>query len=347
VTNSNVSVTFSAADKDFGQVLQQSITIPQGRYIGASVQYLSQRQITLSGFRYQGTSGSVLQDGHYVCSTSTGWIDNGSTSSCSPAAAPLSITTPGGTTASYFSSPMCVATPLTQSATCVSTDVFVDATISSNLAFNIMFDLYNYFQINSATSVYSGTTPGNAFPYLTFGTPGAAIHLSNHTDGTHDDGEITLLFDGGLNLINSVAYQTANFGSPPAGICAGTPYVNATAAPSTGYFNQWGTTFVGLFDQSTGNVVFSANNGLSSGGLNVIKKINQVAGTSVQMNCFADSDSQDLNAFDPMFNSYLGFTYPTFPGYPSSPNANITIVKVTDPTSLFGIPTSGSGSYPN
>jgi hypothetical protein len=352
VMNQKVPVSFTDTDTDFSQASFSEIQIPEGRFLGAIVGYESGRTVVLGSHPYQGKDGSSVHDGEYVCSTSTGWTVQSSVCSSS---SPLTFDVSGGATASYFAKPICVTTASKKASVCQSSDSFIDASVPSNLVFNVMVDLYNNLNLDADTLTYSKSSnyqslaSGNAFPYVVFGGAGAAVHLSSHTSGPVNVGEITLLFDSNKTLINTYTFQTKNGGTGPTGICDGPSFQNATAAPTGSVLNPWGLTYIGQYDSNSGKVAFVTNDRAGKGGINVLSDIRQSASTALSMNCFADSDNTNISNWNPgVFQSYLGYTYTALPGNAAgSAVTNMKVVKITDPKGILGVSGCGNGVTTN
>lgn len=345
VSSTGGSVTFSATGRDFAQAQFSSITIPEGRYVGATVSYDTSREITLDGFKYQGLNGSSGSDGQYMCSTSNAYSFQNS-ATCS-SVDPFTLTVSGGSNRTYFAKVACVTTSARQSMVCQSGDNFLDSSIPANRVLNLMMDLYNSLLIDpSSTAVNNAlNNQGNLYPVATLGKPGAAVHLSTHSgSGNAPQGEVTLLFDANKTLLGTFTFVVGGSGSVP-GFCAGTGYAPATSAPAGSFLNSWGLTFVGQYDSSTGAVAFVTNNGSNNTtgtGMMLLKDIRQVAGTSIVMDCLTDS-STGITSWDSAFSPYLGYTYTANPGNHSG-SATINLVKMTDPNSIFGVTGCGSGN---
>lgn len=352
ISTTSTEISFSATDSDLAQTKFSTISIPEGRYLGAVIGYSTNRSITLNGYKYQGVNGTAGSDGQYMCSSTTGYTFQNTATCTSPTA--LALTINGGANRSYFASPICITTTAKQAATCKTGDTFLDAGTASNLTINVMLDLYNTLSIDpDGYTANIVNNQGNLYPYITLGGPGAAVHLSSHAAGNVAQNEITLLFDGSKKLIN-----TFTFGPSSAGFCGGTGYVTATAAPTGSVLNTWGPTFVGSYNSTTGKAAFISNGavgtaGTSTGGIMVLGDLRKVAGSAISMNCYADSDTAHLTAWDPLFPAYLGFAYGAGPGASDQTTSSINLVKMTDPSGIFGVATctsgttTGCGAYPN
>jgi hypothetical protein len=344
VSQTQTAVTFSAADADFSQASLGTISVAEGRYVGATVSYETSRTITLSGYKYQGINGSQGSDGQYICSSASGYSFQAGASCASPA--PFTITVSGGANRTYFPKPICVTTSAKQSSVCQTGDTFFDSGTASNIVFNLMMDLYNAFLIDPSSNASSAVTDqGNLYPIVTFGPPGAAVHLSSHGAGNAAQAELTLLFDNAETLIGTFGFIVGGSTSVP-GVCEGTGFAAATAAPAGSLLNSWGLTFIGKYDATNGYTAFITNTGIanaSGNGMMLLKDIRKAAGTAISVDCVADSDNTSISAWDSNFSAYLGYTYPSNPGNHAA-SATITLTKLTDPKSIFGVATCGSGA---
>jgi hypothetical protein len=370
-TGSNVSVfegsqslTWKASDKDFSGTSVSSLTVPAGRYVGAVVGYTTDRTVLLSGaYKYQGATntGATVTNGSYPYTTgSNAWAF-----SATPTTSTTSIkfTQNGGATSTYFGGITCVATAATKATVCQTGDTFVEGSVPANVTFNLLLDLYNLVQIDSDKTAIdaNGGLSLNLYPYIVFGGLGAAVHLTYQTGvGTANQtqSDATLLLDPNKNFV--FAYANTWLGgssSGPPGWC-NTPGSTrgSTAAPTGKVLNPWGTDLIGQYDAANGNLAFQASDGGSTsgkGGMVVLGDIRKAAGSTVAMNCYADS-SASITTWDSNFLPYLGWTYTARSplSYGSGSNLAPTIVKVADPSGLLGIPTctgstvSGCGSYP-
>jgi len=201
--STNTPFTVNRADTDFVASSLGKISIPAGRFSGISITYLSARSFKANGVKYTGMNGTAISNGNTVYSSGTDASLAGAITTTVGTATTLgnysaggSNTTSGSTT--YFPNIICVGAG---GVGCQSGDTILDPTTTSVGAY-IMLDLYNVINVNADTGSASMVTP--SYPYVVFGTPGAAIHLESVTAGTSAS-EITLLFDGSMNLMQVIA----------------------------------------------------------------------------------------------------------------------------------------------
>ena len=366
ILSTESSVKFKASDSDLQASSMGTATFPEGRYIGISISMYRARDIKLEGYKYQGASGTGLNDGEYLCTTGSATDGTGlvksTSSTCSSTPTTLKLTdnltsarTEKAAPYTFFPKVYCIAT---SSSKCQSTDQFIDSTVSSNLTIYLILDLYNLVKIdNSGASPTVNYIEANVM--ATLGKPGAAFHLSSTASGS-PRAEATLIFDNSKRLVYA-SNDTVGGTTAVAGFCGGRMGATVTAVPSGEYLSPFGYNLVNslLTSTSSGALAYAVANtfGVSGNiynitptGIQVFSGLLAPAGSSVTANCYADSSSSLTTAG---FSPYLGYTYKNAAGAGNSSNpGTLQVKKVADPSGLFSISTcnatstSGCGSYP-
>jgi hypothetical protein len=342
------SATFKRTDADFAGVELKDISMPFGRYKGVQICQTSEVQVKLNGNTFDGPSGSLLSHGATLYTVKTDNSTGTIATSAGSGAVTATISNSAGCYSTYLTTPICV-TDDSQVECQAGDQVYTasgrvanskDSTTPpsgiTTLQIYLMVDLYDSVAIDSGTGQIAAA-PNVA---IVAGKPGAAIHLGkSSSSGTAN---ASLLFGPDKKLLTVVVgqYPGGSSGYIPE-ICSGqnNPYV--TGGPSDAPIKT-GIVPVGAFDitanSGKGKIQSAAvgscmdeSNCLSQG-MNVFQNFLQAVGNQATGLCIADSAATP---------PYLGYTYPSGSGYTGgNPAQNLDIIRIVDPTNLFGICTA-------
>jgi hypothetical protein len=328
--------TFRRSDPDLAGVPLQDVAIPSGRYVGIQICYRNQEQVKLDAVRYDGPDGARFRHGDLVSSTAQGVV-------AAPATA-VAVSYGAGDqdwcSGSRFVDPVCVA----GSTPCQSHDRVLDARatdggVEADLVVNMLVDLFHAVVVDAD----SGAVQYVPNPFVTLGTPGAAIHMTTWDDATRTVGDVSILFGPEGQLIAEMTSKWPEFGLGLGGMCPGPNAVMVTAPLPDGSYPD-GPVYVGNFDDGgTGALQVPAMGGACmdisdttqclSYGINELNGFLQPPGNLATERCLADADA------DP---PYLGLSYRhVAAGGGDGSTVSMSIVRVVDPSNRFGICRAG------
>lgn len=312
------AMSFKRADRDFATVALSSVIVPEGRYKKVKYTLASANwSVKLTGTRYDGSTQGSLVAGDTISTTgSTSARDSAITESTAAGNLLPNLNTPGTPSTSFsseapFGAIYCVAAA---QSSCQSSDIWVGGPQTPpNVVF--MMDLYHSVAVDGANLALAYSYV--SYPFISIGSPGAAIHLSNGSGSDWSD--ISLFFNSNRTL----AYGAVNtLGS--AGIRNGNTFVSST---SENYI------FAGVYTHSTGQVQIPvASRDMTLGrqkslGLMTIANVKQSVGSTTTISC-ADDTSGSLG----------GVTYTGSSSIVASCGtaATYTITRIVDPNGILG-----------
>jgi hypothetical protein len=336
ILSTNTDITFAKTDTDYSATALGNVTIPEGRYTGASVSYTNTKTLTINGAVYQGqTAGSIVTgDTIYGASTGTDMqeADPGQVHTIT-----FTSNSTGASSTSLFNGVVCIAATSTSS-TCESTD-----TIITTPSINMVADLYHAgTAAEPTTSGYDmGIGDYGFYPILLLDDPGASIHLNYSSGGFVAN--ISLIFNKNAELI----YAHGNRGQEGsvAGFCPG-GWVAADNTVSADR-GQAVMVFGGLTGSDAGKVQYAGHRESDGswypGGINVLDNVLQAVGSNVSVSCVVPASATPAN---------LGFSFDGISDFTgNSGSTNFTIKRISDPNGVLtsaGAPicaTSPCGSY--
>lgn len=300
-------VTFTKTDPDLSASALGAISVPAGRYVGVTITYLNSLTFEVDGERYDGLDHSLdgavassLSNGtSYVCTTdSSGNLDLCSSGSSGVAVAG-EFNTGSETTvqsSSYFSKVYCIPTD-GASGGCESGDQVV-----TKPALYITMDMFHYVSVNEFPSTPTASVLGG-YPYVTFGAPGAAIHLTGmSTSPAGEPIDVSIIFDGNENVINVNASGNVNFlansgnDSNDYGYCSGNSYIETPGGESLELIS-FSTASNGTLEMPFGVGTTSYGFSTITGFLSSVISESSLSSTPVAQSCVAGT------------GSFLGYTY--------------------------------------